>query len=164
MQRLPVLTLLFFTSLTLHAQQRWYTQSTIDLGNPKLGQQALVLAEYQPPGCLHPPAAVDNEQDYMANLRSMISLFERYPECYFMIEFHTECRGDSVYNRELSQRKADTLQAHLRQRTAARNFSCTGKGETEPVNDCRCEGNRMARKCAEEEHAKNVRTVLKVVK
>src|SRR5690349_10962536 len=63
---------------------------------------------------------------------SLAAFINKYPLNIFAIESHTDCRADSLYNRGLSQRRADTTRAMLvRHGADGSRLFAFGKGEDE---------------------------------
>ena len=77
---------------------------------------------------------------------------------------HTDCRASFEYNRDLSQRRADSAISYLIEKGGINPFrlDARGYGESQLVTDCPCEG-PVTSSCTEEEHQKNRRTTVKVV-
>ncbi|MFI5221322.1 MAG: OmpA family protein [Bacteroidia bacterium] len=125
--------------------------------NPKPGQLALIDIYFY-------LDKSDLQGEIKKVLDSVSYFISNYPKHYFAIETHTDCRGDSIYNLGLSQRRADSICAYIHRKHDVKNLKCIGKGESDPVNNCRCEGSYESKRCTEEEHQQNRRTVLKVVK
>lgn len=135
----------------------WYVFSDLHFDQPSEGQY-LILKDGEWYGCSPRP-----QPRYYIALDSIASLITRFPDCSFLISFHTDCRADSALNKQISRQRADTMQENLIRKTAAGNFRCVGAGEDEPANDCRCEGTYLAKQCREDEHEQNRRVVLRVV-
>lgn len=71
---------------------------------------------------------------------------------------HTDCRGTSRYNEELSQRRAQSAVDYLISKGVdASRLQATGFGENVPAADCICT------QCTEEEHQKNRRTTFAII-
>lgn len=98
-------------------------------------------------------------------LDTLILTLNRYPNLRIELGSHTDCRADSIYNIQLSQRRADSAVAYLmRHGIDSLRLISKGYGENSLVNHCACEGPNekiQARKCTEEEHQLNRRTTVK---
>lgn len=108
----------------------------------------------------------------MANIRpdaalildSMVLTLKKYPKLRVELGSHTDCRADSVYNRGLSQRRADSAVAYMvRHGIDSARMVARGYGETMLVNDCACEGSYVKRACTDEEHQMNRRTTFRIL-
>lgn len=97
-------------------------------------------------------------------LDTMVNLLNKYPKIRIELGSHTDCRADSMYNKGLSQRRADSAVAYIRNHgiDSARMIA-KGYGESMLVNDCACEGVRVKRACTEEEHQLNRRTTFRLL-
>ncbi|MBR9922703.1 MAG: OmpA family protein [Bacteroidetes bacterium] len=80
------------------------------------------------------------------------------PDLIIQLASHTDCRGPSRYNADLSLKRAQSAVEYLiqqgvdRERLAARGF-----GEEVPAVDCACS------RCTEEEHQENRRTTFTIL-
>ncbi len=97
-------------------------------------------------------------------LDDLIKTLQKYPRMAVELGSHTDCRASYEYNRELSQRRADSAIAYLIERGRLNPFrlEARGYGESQLVNHCHCEGADKV-PCTEEEHQENRRTTVKVV-
>lgn len=106
----------------------------------------------------------DIRQDAALILDSMVILLNKYPKIRIELGSHTDCRADSAYNQDLSQRRADSAIAYIsRKGIDMERMIAKGYGETKLVNDCACEGTFVKRKCTEEEHQMNRRTTFQLL-
>lgn len=97
-------------------------------------------------------------------LDSLVITLNRYPKVRIELGSHTDCRADSAYNENLSQRRADSAVAYIiRQGIDSARLVAKGYGESKLVNDCACEGNYVKKQCTEEEHQMNRRTTVKLL-
>ncbi|MCW8896786.1 MAG: OmpA family protein [Flavobacteriales bacterium] len=70
-------------------------------------------------------------------LDKLVGLFKEYPELKVEISAHTDARGSNDYNQRLSQRRANSVVNYLVAKGIKKNrFVASGKGETEPYEDC----------------------------
>lgn len=97
-------------------------------------------------------------------LDDLIKTLKKYPRMAVELGSHTDCRASYEYNRELSQRRADSAIAYILSAGEINPFrlEARGYGESQLVNHCACEGAEVT-PCSEEEHQKNRRTTVKVV-
>jgi peptidoglycan-associated lipoprotein len=97
-------------------------------------------------------------------LDTIVVLLNKYPKIRLELGSHTDCRSDSIYNKGLSQRRADSAVSYIvRQGIDSLRLVARGYGESELVNDCACEGSYVKRKCNEEEHQMNRRTTFRLL-
>jgi peptidoglycan-associated lipoprotein len=97
-------------------------------------------------------------------LDTMVVLLNKYPKIRIELGSHTDCRADSAYNQDLSQRRADSAVAYInRKGIDLERMTAKGYGEAMLVNDCACEGTRVKRNCTDEEHQLNRRTTFRLL-
>ncbi|MCU0442936.1 MAG: OmpA family protein [Bacteroidia bacterium] len=97
-------------------------------------------------------------------LDTMVTLLKKYPRIRIELGSHTDCRADSAYNQNLSQRRADSAVAYISSKGIdIERMVAKGYGESSLVNDCACEGTYVKRKCTEEEHQLNRRTTFRLL-
>ncbi|MEI6508520.1 MAG: OmpA family protein [Bacteroidota bacterium] len=97
-------------------------------------------------------------------LDTIVQLMEKYPKIRLELGSHTDCRADSIYNIDLSQRRADSAVNYIVTRGVdPERLVSKGYGESQLVNDCQCEGKWVKRNCSEEEHQMNRRTTFKLL-
>jgi peptidoglycan-associated lipoprotein len=98
-------------------------------------------------------------------LDTLVMTLNKYPNVRIELGSHTDCRADSSYNINLSQRRADSAVAYIISKGIdSLRIVSKGYGENQLVNGCACEGPNEAiqgRKCSEEEHQLNRRTTVK---
>ncbi len=103
-------------------------------------------------------------KDAAVILDTVVYLLNRYPKIRLELGSHTDCRMDSLYNKDLAQRRADSAVAYIVSRGIdAERLVAAGYGETQLVNDCACEGRYVKRQCTEEEHQMNRRTTIRLL-
>ncbi|MBU6325334.1 MAG: OmpA family protein [Bacteroidetes bacterium] len=69
------------------------------------------------------------------------NVMKKYPKLTIELGSHTDCRATEEYNVNLSNRRADSAVAYLvKKGVDARRMVFKGYGETELMNDCKCEG------------------------
>lgn len=72
---------------------------------------------------------------------------------------HTDSRGSKRYNKDLSQRRAQSCVNYLIEKGVSRyNIVAKGYGETRLVNEC-----KDGVECPEEKHQENRRTEVKIL-
>lgn len=93
----------------------------------------------------------------------ILPLLLKYPKLRMELGSHTDCRSSYDYNMDLSQRRADSAVAYLvRKGVNPRRLIAKGYGESQLVNDCKCEG-AIKVPCTEEKHQENRRTTIKTL-
>ncbi|SHJ74727.1 OmpA family protein [Pseudozobellia thermophila] len=93
-------------------------------------------------------------------LNKVVEIMKKYPNMVLEIGTHTDIRGNSAYNRELSQKRADAAKDYLVKNGIAKNrVIAKGYGESRPIVKCETEES-----CTEEDHEWNRRCELVVVK
>lgn len=93
--------------------------------------------------------------DASVELAKILYAMQLYPELVIHIESHTDSRGKDAYNKNLSERRAQSTLKWLVERGIEKErLSAKGYGETELVNAC---SNNV--KCTEEEHQLNRRSM-----
>ncbi len=102
-------------------------------------------------------------QDSRRILEELVETLKKYPKMKVELGSHTDCRAPFDYNRALSQRRADSAVAYLMTRGINPfRLEARGYGESQLVNKCECEDNKIV-PCTEAEHQENRRTTVKVV-
>jgi outer membrane protein OmpA-like peptidoglycan-associated protein len=93
-------------------------------------------------------------QDAKKELEKVLKIMKKYPTLNIELGSHTDSRGSDIYNKALSERRAQATVAWLIDRGVnAANISAKGYGETQLVNNC---VNGVI--CSELEHQLNRRT------
>jgi outer membrane protein OmpA-like peptidoglycan-associated protein len=68
------------------------------------------------------------------NMTKFAASLVKYPNTRAMIVGHTDARGSTAYNAELSQRRADATASFIAQAGVARTrLDASGRGESEPI-------------------------------
>ncbi len=97
-------------------------------------------------------------EDAKPTLDSLANILKWNPEIQIQLSSHTDCRGSIEYNRDLSQKRAQSAVDYIISTGIdADRLSARGYGETRPAVDCPCSD------CSEEQHQKNRRTTFKVI-
>ncbi len=100
----------------------------------------------------------DIRADAQPTLRALARDLQLNPGLRIRMGAHTDCRGQDAYNRDLSQRRAESAVRFLiDQGVNADRLEATGFGEDVPLTTCACT------RCTEEEHQLNRRTTFTVL-
>lgn len=121
-------------------------------------------------GILYDLNKADIRPDAAKVLDSLIVVLNKYPSLKIELGSHTDCRADSLYNINLSQRRADSAVGYL-VRNGIDTARLVSRGYGENVKDsaamhCNCEGpneREEGLRCTEAEHQFNRRTTVKVL-
>lgn len=90
-------------------------------------------------------------------LDKLVQIMTKYPELVIVATSHTDRRGPASYNMGLSERRAkSTVQYVISKGIDESRITGTGKGESEPVMDCKSG-------CNEDEHKMNRRSEFIIV-
>ena len=91
-------------------------------------------------------------------LNQLVRALEMLPGLDIELRSHTDSRGSDEYNKDLSQRRAQSVVDYLIAEGIDRNrFSARGFGESRLLNDC-----DDGVECTEEEHQRNRRTEFEI--
>lgn len=92
-------------------------------------------------------------------LDQLVSFFEENNDLTIEIGSHTDSRGSDSYNKDLSQRRAQSVVDYfISKGVPSEQLSAKGYGETKLINRCKNGVN-----CSEEEHQENRRTTFRVI-
>ena len=98
--------------------------------------------------------------DAAKELNKVVSFMTNMNNINVELRSHTDARGKAIYNKWLSQKRADSAVDYLKnQGIASSRLTAVGLGETELLNRC-----SSGVKCSLKEHQQNRRTEFKVVK
>ncbi len=98
------------------------------------------------------------EEDH-PEMEKLLATLTDNPDYIVEIGSHTDSRGSSSYNRNLSQRRADSVVRWLTKNGLSRDrLVAVGYGETKNVNNC---SNNIP--CSEQEHQMNRRTEFRIL-
>jgi len=99
-------------------------------------------------------------EDAAVELNKVVTLLKDNPSIILELGSHTDSRGGTRYNKQLSSKRAQAAVEYIIEKggISPTRISSKGYGESELVNDC-----TDGKKCSEDEHQKNRRTELKVV-
>ncbi|GAK96013.1 insulinase-like [Nonlabens tegetincola] len=92
-------------------------------------------------------------------LDRIATFMQSNPSLEIMAESYTDSKGATRYNKELSQKRAESVKTYLVSKGIAENrITAVGKGESNPVVDC------SSQECTEEQHEQNRRTEFTIIK
>ena len=98
--------------------------------------------------------------DAANEMNRVVSFINNTPNVNIEMRAHTDARGTAAYNQILSQKRAESAVAFLRNNgVGSERYTAVGLGETQLLNNC---GNGTV--CSEADHQLNRRTEFKVVK
>ena len=101
----------------------------------------------------------DIRKDAEPVLDSLVTILQENPTLVVELGSHTDSRGTSTYNQELSQKRAESVVKYLVSKgIAAERLIAKGYGESVLLNNCADGIN-----CTEEEHQQNRRTTFKIL-
>ncbi len=102
-------------------------------------------------------------RDAAIELDKVVKIMNAYPTIEVESSSHTDCRASAKYNMRLSQKRAESAVAYIKARIVfPERISGKGYGESQLINDCKCEGN-VTSKCTDQEHQMNRRTEFVIV-
>lgn len=102
--------------------------------------------------------------DAATELDKIVDVMNEYPTMVIELGSHTDCRASYAYNIRLSDNRAKSSAAYIKQRISKpERIYGKGYGETKLVNECECEG-KKAVPCTEEQHQMNRRTEFRIIK
>ena len=91
-------------------------------------------------------------------LDELITIMKAYPSMTVELASHTDSRGTTTYNQNLSEKRAESAKRYLVARgISPSRVTTVGRGESTPRNQC-----ADGVKCSEEEHQYNRRTEVRV--
>ncbi|CAM1367016.1 conserved exported hypothetical protein [Tenacibaculum sediminilitoris] len=98
---------------------------------------------------------IQSETEY--ELEKVVQVMQDNPKMIIKIESHTDSRGDDVFNKVLSNKRAKSTRDYLISRgiNKKRIASAIGYGEERLLNHC---NNENLKKCSEKEHSLNRRS------
>lgn len=102
----------------------------------------------------------DIRVDAAWELDKLVTAMEEYPDLNIRLESHTDSRGSDEYNLELSNKRSQSAFNYIVSKGIDKNrIVYKGYGESQLVNEC-----DDGVECSEEEHAKNRRTIVEIMK
>lgn len=108
---------------------------------------------------------IDNEVNSEDSLNYLVDLMEVNETFVIQLESHTDTRGEAKYNRELSQRRAQTCVDYLISKgIVADRLVARGRGEDEPLVSDKEIAAMKSEDDKEAAHQMNRRTVFKIIR
>ncbi len=102
----------------------------------------------------------DIRRDAALVLDNVANILRQNPTLRIELSSHTDSRGNDVYNKRLSQRRAEAAVNYLESKGISRErMIAQGYGETQLINEC-----ENGVDCPEDVHEQNRRTEIKVLK
>lgn len=100
----------------------------------------------------------DIRSDAAIELDKIVNVMMEYPGMKIELGSYTDCRATASYNLILSDNRAKASASYIISKGIDKSrIYGKGYGESKPVNQCECEGNKVV-PCTEEEHQMNRRT------
>lgn len=132
-------------------------------------KEVILEEEYPMPLVLYPfnqaELLIDSEVNSEDSLNYLIDLMEVNETFVIQLESHTDTRGEAKYNRELSQRRAQTCVDYLISKgIAADRLVARGRGEDEPLVTDKEIASMKSEDDKEAAHQMNRRTVFKIIR
>lgn len=98
-----------------------------------------------------------------ADLDWLVKIMKDNPTLEIEIGNHTDCRGSSLQNMNLSAKRSEAVSNYLVSKGIdIKRIIAVGYGESELLNDCKCEG-PLQENCSEAAHQQNQRTEIKIL-
>ncbi|MCB0376605.1 MAG: OmpA family protein, partial [Sinomicrobium sp.] len=99
------------------------------------------------------------KEESVEHLKKLLKLLEENPTLIVEIGAHTDSKGSTPYNNDLSQRRAENVVKYLvSQGIDAKRLRAKGYGESQLINDCDDD-----KDCSEEENQVNRRTEFRII-
>ena len=87
----------------------------------------------------------------------------RFDSFIFSIEYYSDCRGDSAFNRANTKRQADSAIVYMQGKAGNHlHLIAVGYGEDSLLNNCSCEKDKPYTPCNEAQHQENRRLVVRI--
>ena len=103
-------------------------------------------------------------KDAKIELNKIVKIMNENPTMEIELGSHTDCRGTTEFNTELSNKRAQSSAEYIKKRISnPSRITSLGYGESKLVNDCGCEGENEST-CSEDQHQENRRTEFKIIK
>lgn len=100
----------------------------------------------------------DIRPDAMPALLRLATLLTDNPDIQIELASHTDCRGTTTYNQDLSQKRAESaVQFLINQGVQPSRLRARGYGKSKPAIDCPCS------RCTESDHQTNRRTTFRIL-
>ncbi len=101
----------------------------------------------------------DLREASIRSLERIVKLLKSNPKINIEIGSHTDCRGEELYNQQLSERRAESVVNYLlTQDIPKEHLTYKGYGESKRTQLCSCE------QCTEDEHQQNRRTTFRLIR
>ncbi len=150
--------IVFFCLSSAAQSQRTSDSLYNPFNNPKVGDYLTIPILW---GC-----SPNINPDVAKNLdEHVITVIKNYPNLIFRLESHSDCRADSAYNRDFTQRRAEIMMEYLiSKKVDTSRIVAIGIGEDNLfLKKCNCGLSDYERKCTEAEHQLNRRTLLRII-
>lgn len=105
--------------------------------------------------------------DAKNTLNVIIQLLKQYADLKMEVRVYTDCRGSIAYNKKLSDSRALAIKRYIQKNNPAllKRTKVISLGEKNLLIECNCNGrSKSATKCSVEEHSRNRRAEIKVLK
>ncbi|MEQ8706603.1 MAG: OmpA family protein [Phaeodactylibacter sp.] len=103
-------------------------------------------------------------QEAASDLEHLSRLMKENPTMKVELRAFTDCRGGEEYNRRLSLKRAEAARNFLvRQGIAVDRILAFGYGESNPIENCDCDGLGDGAPCTDGMHARNRRTEVTII-
>lgn len=100
----------------------------------------------------------DIRDDAEPSLNKLAEVLQDNPTIKIELASHTDCRGGDKYNRDLSQKRAESVVNYLISKGIdATRLMAKGYGKSQPAVQCACS------KCTEDQHQFNRRTTFRIL-
>jgi outer membrane protein OmpA-like peptidoglycan-associated protein len=97
-------------------------------------------------------------RESIAEIDKLVALLKKYPKIQMELRAHTDSRGESRYNLELSNLRAQTVVSFMISKGVDKHrLTAKGLGDTEPLNEC-----KKGISCPEEKHRLNRRVEFRI--
>lgn len=150
--------LLLFALLPANAQPKMVDSTNFHYNAPQMGDYITFRILFEFSLRLRPDAL------HVLDLY-IVPVLKQNPKIKFQVEYHTDCRATAEYNRDYSQRVADTLRSYIiSQGVDSAQIIAKGMGEDDLlIKKCDCDLSDYNYKCTEYEHQLNRRAILRLV-
>lgn len=115
-----------------------HNYNTIDFKAPKIGQMQLMPMYYD----LDYSGLRPDSKKYLDSIGTLLAKIDSLS---FEIISYTDCRSSNLYNQDLSLRRAKNIVDYINEKIPSLKLIAIGGGESNPMNDCICEGSVKSR-------------------
>ena len=77
-------------------------------------------------------------------LNTAVATLKKYPEMIIGVHGHTDNRGSAKLNKDLSQRRAESVMRYLKEHGVTNAMTAKGFGKDKPIADNNSEAGRLA--------------------